>query len=479
MSLKIKAASGIKWNAGFSVFSTVLQTVKLIVLARLLSPEAFGLMAMVSIVVGFAQAYSDVGISAAIIHRQDATRDQLSSLYWLNVLAGVAIFLIVFLLSPVISWFLGDARLSLLIRVTAATFLIIPWGKQFEILLQRDLRFLEVVWIQGVALTISTVTTILVAYWGFGVWALVWGQISLALVATVLFVWNGSREFMPQLHFRRLDLKGYISFGLYQMGERGINLISGRLDQLLIGRMLGAQELGYYSFAFNLVTLPLIRINPIITKVAFPVFAKLQENSNRMQHGYMKVVKLLSTVNAPLLLGLVIISPTAIPLVFGEQWLNSIVFVQLLSLTALSRTIGNPVGSLLLAKGRPDLGFHFNLLVLLISIPFIFVGARLGGAPGMAAALLLLQILLQFPAYFYLIRPMIGQCGLTYTKVILKPVLLATGMGILVWVVAFVGATGWVGLMAQVLLGGVSYLALMWLFDRHQVDELREVFLSR
>ena len=479
MNLKQHAVSGARWNTSAVAVATILQALTLVLLARYLLPEDFGLMAMVMIVIGFAQFYSDAGISAAIIHRQDATAEQLSSLYWLNILAGILVFILIWILTPVVVLLFNEQRLSALIHTINFTFLIIPWGKQFEILLQRDLRFGNLAKIQSLSLVISTAVTIGAAYFGSGVWALVWGQLSLAISTTVMLVWTGLRYYRPLFHFQRRDLEGYLEFGLYQMGERSLNYFSERLDQIILGNFLGAQVLGYYNFAFNLAILPLNKINPIINKVAFPVFAAVQDDPPRLQKGYIKITKMIATINLPALIGFAAVCPLAIPLLFGNQWQSSIELTQILCVVAVFRSIGNPVGNLLLAKGRADLGFGWNFLLFLASVPAIYAGVRLGGAKGAAVALLLLQLVMQLPSYFWLIRPSIGHCGLKYIESLLRPAILCLLMVAVIWLSSFIPLAGWGMLFTQIIVGGVAYLALFWATDRAQVLEIRELAFSR
>ena len=411
MSLRHQAASGVKWTTAATMVTAVAQVLQLIVLARLLSPDDFGLMAMVTVVLGFAQAYTDAGISAAIIHYQNNSPEQLSSLYWLNLFTGALFFGIMWLLIPAIVLFFREPRLTPLLRVTSSVFLIVPLSKQFEVMMQKELRFDVLAKQQIVATVFSTLIAVFAALLHQGVWALLWGQLSLIALRSAMLQVTGWRSYRPTFHFAWRDLKGYISFGLFQMGERSVTFLSQGMDQLLIGRLLGTQSLGYYNFAFNLVVQPYRLVNPAVTKVAFPVFAKVQDDSSRLQRGYLKTVNLLCAANGPVLVGLAAVSFTAIPLIFGSKWSGSVPLVGVLAFVAYLRSAGNPVGSLLLAKGRPDKGFLWNLALLIASVPIVYLGARAGGAIGVAIALLVFQVALQAPAYTYLIRPLIGRCA--------------------------------------------------------------------
>ncbi len=294
MSLRAQTASAVKWTMVASTVVAGSEILRNIVLARFLFPVDFGLMAMVTIVIGLAQMYCDMGMSAAVIYRQDATDDQLSSLYWLNIFSGWTVFAVVWLSTPLITKFYNEPRLPLLLKAVAVVFLITPVCSQFENLLQKELAFDFLAKRDICTSACQTVVAVTFAALGFGVWSLVYGYLINAALRAGLLVHVGFTRYRPRFHFKTSDLKGYLSFGLFQLGERTAFYLSQRSDQVMIGSLLGAQALGYYSFAFNLAAQPLSRINPILTKVAFPAFSRVQDDVVRLRRGYMKLVGILS-----------------------------------------------------------------------------------------------------------------------------------------------------------------------------------------
>ena len=481
MSLRANAVAGIRWTSLSSVVSTGSEMLRTIVVARFLSPADFGLMAMATLVIGAAQTYTDLGLTAAIIHRQHTTKEELSTLYWLNLFSGLVVFALVWFSSPLISLFFREPKLLSLLKVVALVFIIAPIGSQFDILLQRDLAFGVLASRDILASVGNTAVAIAGAVCGFGVWALVCGFITNTALRTLLLVRVGWSRFRPLLHFHRSELKGYITFGLFQMGERSINYLGQRLDQILIGSVLGARALGYYSFAFNLTTQPIYRVSPILNKVAFPLFSRVQYDREKLRKGYTKLLSFLTTINAPLLIGLAVVAPLAVPLIFGTKWSKSITLLQILCLVTLSRTVGNPVGNLLLAKGRADLGFKWTMFSIVVSAPTIYGGGRVGGATGVAVALLVLQGVLVVPAYRYLVRPLVGECGREYSGALLKPIVLAIAMGLVVSCVPLLlgGFSGMLVLTLQLAVGSTVYLVLLRLFHSEFLLEVRDLFFQR
>ena len=475
MTLKQQAVSGVKWSGASMGAVTTLQLVTLAVLARLLSPVDFGLMGMIMVVIGFAQVFADMGISNAIIHRRDTTRDQLSSLYWLNILAGVIVFFVVCASMPLVVGFYDEPRLAGLLYLTAVIFLITPLGQQFQILLQKNLKFDELAKIEIATAAINSAVAISLAFAGFGVYSLVWGQLAATTTRVALLCSVGWRQWRPSLHFAKQDLKGYISFGLYQMGERAINYLNSNLDYLLIGSMLGAGPLGYYTLAYNLIIRPSTMINPVITKVAFPVFSLIQNEADSLRRGYLKVVQIISTVNFPLMVGLAVVAPLAVPVIFGEQWLPSVILVQILAIVGLLRSKGNPVGALLLAKGRADLGFKWNLLLTLTQIPALYVGVRTGGTTGVAIAFAMVMIVASIFSYLLLIRPLLGRCLREYILSMWPALWMSVVMGMAVYAVdrLLTGVSEPASLITQILFGGLVYLGLLYCSQKQFWKDLK------
>src|SRR5713226_1029345 len=246
IQLQAQAAVGVRWISLSSVITAVTDVVRIVVLARFLSPLDYGLMAMAWIVIGLAQIYMDLGISAAIIHRQDNSKQQLSSLYWLNIFVGLSTFGLVCLCAQWMGVVFREPRVVPLLKVLAVVFIVVPIGSQFEILLQKELLFKSLARWEIAASVSSTAVAVVCAVAGFGVWTLVCSFLTGVIVKTFLLTSVGFARFRPSLHFRSSDLKGYVGFGLFQMGERSINYLAERLDQILIGPFLGAEALGFY-----------------------------------------------------------------------------------------------------------------------------------------------------------------------------------------------------------------------------------------
>ncbi len=480
---KSRAIVGVKWTSAASLLSTGLYLLQSIVLARLLEPRDFGLMAMAIVVISVAVAYVDMGLSSAIIQRQHCTEKELSSLYWLNIFAGIIVFCSVFALSPLIAQFYREPKVTHIVQLCALTFVLAPIGQQYQLLLQKELFFRPLALIEVASRGIGTAVAIAVAVMGGGVYALVFGQLATYASSSLLLVIRGHRIYRPRLHFAWADVRSYLGFGLYQMGERGINTLHDNLDKLIIGFWLGAKTLGYYSFAWNLALMPVSRINPILTKTAFPLFSRLQDEIALLRAGYFKLLRLLSLVNFPLFLGLCAVAPLAVPCIFGEKWLPAVPLVQVFSLVAVFYAIGNPIGSLVLAKGRADLGFWWNASISAVQAIAVALSAWLGGVMAVAVTLLVLQVL-YFPAsYHFLIKRVIGKCWRQFVGSVAPPLACAGVMFCLLKLTELAfphhASHKYVSLFLLIALGGVAYLLAALAATGKDVRDLIAMTLHR
>jgi len=458
-----------------------LQFASLAIMSRILEPSDFGLMGMIMVVIGFARLFADMGISNAIIYHQDTTKEELSSLYWLNILSGVIIFFIVCVSSPLITAFYREPRLSNLIYLASLNFLITPLGQQFQILLQKELKFDELAKIEIISYLAHSAAAIILASMGMGVFSLIWGQLVGASFKILLLSCWGWKNWHPILHFSIQDLKGYIKFGIYQMGEKTANYFISNIDYLLIGYMIGVKALGYYTLAYNIILRPSIMINPIITRVAFPVFSKIQNDAVALKKSYLKILQLLSTVNFPLMMGLLVVAPIGVPIIFGEKWLSSVVLVQILTFVGLLRSIGNPIGSLLLAKGRADMAFKWTIAIMIIQIPGLYLGARLGDVVGVAVAYAFLICIYSVFNYLILIRTLLSPCLHDYIHSMWPALWMSGAMALMVFAVGIILRSGspTAILIVQVLCGALVYLGLMACYQRALLVEIKGMIFDR
>lgn len=375
MSLKKQAVGGVKWTTASTVIVTILQLAQMSILARFLEPGDFGLMAIMMVVIGFSQAFQDMGISNAIIQRKEISHTQLSSLYWLNIIAGAVLTLIIIAIAPLVAMFYEEPRITSLMILLSSTFILVAIGNQYRVLCQKNMNFRTMEIINVSTSVVSFIVAAVMAYKGYGVLTLVWAMITQAALSSVLFLWIGLKHYhKPSLVYKHSELEGFYGFGMYQMGERSINYISANADKILIGKLVGINAVGFYNLAWQLIIFPLSKINPIINKVAFPVYSKVQNDPATLNRYYTLNVKLLSLVTMPLLAFLMFFSSEVVGLVFGEGWDTTASLLPILALVGILKALGNPGGALILAKGRADVGFWWNIVWAITIVVALSIG---------------------------------------------------------------------------------------------------------
>ncbi|MFH1539633.1 MAG: MOP flippase family protein [bacterium] len=481
--LKNAAINGVRYTGLSSAVTSVLQFVRIAVLARLLAPEDFGLMAMVMLVVNFALILGQMGFQDAIIQRKDPLKEELSTLYWFNIAIGAVIFIAVWAMTPLFARIFKAGELNVLIPVASISFLVLPLGSQFRALAQKSLNF-RIVAFADISFECVNLLVSLVCAWALKleVWSLVWGQLAGAATRTTILMAHGFlKGNRPMLHFARADLKGYLGFGLYRVGATSVNYWNTRVDQLIIGILMGPQTLGYYSVAVNIAVRPIRRLNPAIASVAYPVFSVIGDNLPRLKRGFFQMIRSISFVTSPVLIGMAAVAPVAVPLIMGAKWGPSVPLIQVLVFYALVRSISGSGGSLILARGRADWTFYWNVALLIVISTTIYAASLSGELLTMCWALLSMAMVFFFFHYLFFIRRLIGPCLAVYISAAGGPMLMAGIMGLAVVGIASTlpGGAGITLLLTQTAAGALIFSILAWLFSREDLKNIKNLFFAR
>ncbi|HGY5075425.1 TPA: MOP flippase family protein [Citrobacter gillenii] len=408
MSLREKTLNGAKWSAIATVFIIGLGLIQMTVLARIIDAHQFGLLTVSLVIIALADTLSDFGIANSIIQRKAIGYIELTTLYWLNVGLGMLVCLAMFLLSEVIADVLNNPDLAPLIKTLSLAFVLIPHGQQFRALMQKDMEFNKIGMIETSAVLAGfTVTVIGAHFWPLAMTAILGYLVNCAL-RTLLFGYLGRQIYRPGLHFSLASVTSNLRFGAWLTADSIINYINTNLSTLVLARTLGAGVAGGFNLAWNVAVVPPIKLNPIITRVLFPAFAKIQDDSEKLRVNFYKLLSVVGIINFPALLGLMVVANNLVPLVFGEKWRAIVPILQLLCVVGLLRSVGNPIGSLLMAKARVDISFKFNVFKTCLFIPAILVGGHLAGAMGVTLGFLLVQVVNTILSYFVMIKPVLG-----------------------------------------------------------------------
>ena len=370
------------------------------VMARLLSPTDYGLIGMVAFFTNFVAMFKDLGLSLATIQKSEINNDQVSTLFWLNILFSLAITIITIALSPLIAWFYGDPRLIAITAVTSFGFVIGGLAVQHEALLRRQMKFFALVVTFLVATVIGYLVGIYMAWQGYSYWALVGSQLAL-LASNTVGLWIVCR-WRPGFPRRNSDVRSMVVFGRNFTGFSIINYFSRNLDNVLLGRFWGANELGLYNRAYQLMTLPIDQINEPITSVAIPALSRINHTAERYRQAYLRMLEKIAMLTMPAVAFMIATSDWIIEIVLGPQWSATSRIFLLLGITGMFQPIANTSGWLFLTQGRSKDLFHWGLISGPITMASICLGLP-WGALGVAASYALTRVLLTDPLLFWFV----------------------------------------------------------------------------
>lgn len=430
MSLKQQTIRGIKWTTLSTFVNASIQLLQVSILARYLEKSDFGIMAIIMVVIGFSQMLSDLGVSSAIIYKQKVTQKQLSTLYWLNIMIACLIFLVIFLLSPIIARFYNQENLSTLIPLMSIVIIIQAFGKQFFVLFEKELKFNIVAKIDIFAVISGFILAVILAVNDFRIYALIYSTILVISIKSLGYIFFGLKYHRPKLYFNLKEVKEFIIFGSYQIGNGIINYFNSQFDIIIIGKLLGSETLGLYSIIKQLVMRPAQIINPIVTRVTFPAMAKIQNDIIKLKEVYLKTIYYLSMVNFPIYVLMIVFSKEIILLFLGKEWLKGEILFQLLSIYALIRSTGNPIGSLVLAKGKPQYEMYWNMGLFFL-IPLTIYISSFWGIIGVAWGWIILQVSLIIPNWYFLVKKLCGASLREYLVQIIKPLIVSLIVGVI------------------------------------------------
>ncbi len=399
--LKKRAVGG----AGVSVISQVatysIQMVSTIILARILTPDDFGLVAMVTSISMLFRLFRTMGLTQATVQEEIITHRQISTLFWINIGFCCLITLLFVGLSPLIALFYKEPQLKLIAIILSLDILIGGGATQHMALLKRNMQFIKITVIEIIASIISVIVAILFALNGFGYWALVARRISSGVIVTA-GVWVGCR-WIPSLPAYNTGVTPMLKFGLNSIGAFMVDYFSRNLDKLLIGWKFGPQALGFYDKAFQLFAAPSQQLTVPLTSVAVSTLSRLRDEPARYQRYYLQAASILAFIGMLISLILTVTGKDVILLLLGPQWGKA---GQLFSIFGLGIGIMLVSGTnrwLHLSQGRADRLFSWGIINSLITIVFLIAGLPFGTL-GVAASYTLSLFVLVSPALWYACR---------------------------------------------------------------------------
>lgn len=454
-SLQRKALRSGVWVGLSSAGVAVLSFARSIILARLLTPEIFGLMAVCSMAVRMIEIFTETGFGAALIHRQQRFEDARDTAFTLMVLRGVGLSLLAFFIAPWASAFYEQPILDSLVAVVGISFIFTGCQNVNLIALQKELDFKRLTYLEQAANALNFLVSVGLAYTLRNVWALVYGQIAAAAIHSVL-----SFVIVPGRVRFRLDFaiaKELFQYGKFITGLVIVVFLTRELDNAVIGKLLGMEALGYYVIAYTLANIPSTYISKLLAKVLFPMFSKLQADRIGLGFEYGRGVRLVIGVAVPVSVGIAVLAPEIVAALYGPQWTPAVTPLQVLAAFGCFRALWMLNGYLYNAIGQPQIDFYVSAARLVVMGVLLYPLATTYGIVGASMAVTV-PMVLQFIVGVFLSQRLIG----VQVATIIRPFAVAVLQGgilgtVLVIAKLFVTSDPIIGLAVLIALSAVVF----------------------
>lgn len=458
--LKGKTVRGGAYTAAAQIVRILISLASIPILARLLTPADFGLVAMVTVVTGFAAMFVDAGLSMATVQREDITHRQVSNLFWLAVTLGSGLAVLVSALSPLIAWFYNEPRLIGITLALVGSFVLSGLTIQHQALLRRVMQLKALAIIQIASLVVGQSLAVLWAWRFHNYWALVIMPLATALTQLV-GTWIAC-SWRPSLPARGSGVRPMVAFGANLTGFNFVNYFARNTDKLLIGWYWGQELLGFYERAYKLMMFPLQSFNGPLSSVALPMLSRLASKEDSYLKAYQFILGKISCVAGAVVVFLMVNSDWVIEIVLGKPWLPSAPIFAWLALAGLRQLSTNPTGWLLVSQGRSREMFAFSIIGVPITLGSFAIGLPYG-PEAVAACYAIIPLLIGTPILFWVV----GRTGPVGTAELWIAFLRPLQIPLSLWVALsvfrlFVGPVSpWIGLPLALLIAVLVWCVAM------------------
>jgi len=382
MSFRREVGLGLFWVAIATVASKGFSLLRQLILARLLVPADFGLVTSAYVAIGALQLFQELGFSSALIYRRDDVEEAANTTFIVVLVSSIVLYVVAWVSAPLVAALFKNDALVQVLRVLSITIVISAISQVPMSLLAKGMGFKNQVIPEMIAIIVGAVLSVVLAVTGWGVWAIVWGQIATALLNSVL-VWFFC-PWRPSFAFTRRVAKELWDYGKHMVGFQLMVFMITNIDNAFIGRFMNGAVLGVYGLAYNLSNLPATHLSRIVGQVMFPAFTKVQEDVNKLNIVFFKSVKFVALVAFPVSVITLIFAKDFIVVAYGSKWLLAVLPLQLLTIYGLARSIAVNMGNVFKAGGKPNWLLYIATLRLAVMAAFLYPAIKWQGIYGVA-----------------------------------------------------------------------------------------------
>lgn len=482
-SMKHQIYFGIKWAFTSLFLVRASRFITIVILARLLAPEMFGIIAIATVIIDTLDLIGEFGFGAAYIQRQESNeqRDRLTAntTLCLTLAFNTFLFLSGMCLAPIIADFFKMEQLEKVLRVMFALFLLHPFSNVASVILRKQLEFAKHSFCEIISSFSYTIVSIPLAFMDFGVWSLVYGyivsKIILMLLAIKLSGWS------PRFEFSKNIAKELFAFGKFIWASTLFSAITKSMDKIILGRFMGASNLGFYSIALKLCKMPATQMSFLVNRITFPALSKVQYDNAMLMKGFIKTLSHVSIISIPLALGLLAISERFVLSVYGNKWEQAIPLIKVLAFYGMSVSLSSLTTPFFKAVGKPNILFYVNIFHYTLKILLLFLFIKYGTL-GICYAILIPSLL--SAAILFSLVSIIHQFPI---QKILAPIFKAGLSSIAMFFIIkqfqqyielISSFSEGILLLSDLIIGIVTYLFITFFINRSILIELKNTFIE-
>jgi len=472
MSLKERTVRGMIWSFLDSFSAQIITFIVGIILARLLEPQVFGLVGMITIFIALSETFIGSGFGSALIRKSDCSQTDYSTVFLFNLGAGLFFFLLLFILAQPISNFFNEPQLTSIVRVLSFVLIIDSLSIVQRTILTKNIDFRLQAKISVISGLFAGSISILMAFRGWGVWSLVAKTlIQRAVTTLLLWLWN---RWKPSFVFSTESFRQLFGFGSRLLASGLIDTLYRNIYYLIIGKFFSSADLGYYTRAERFKALPSETISNVVLKVSYPVLSNIGNDSVSLKAAYVRLIKSTMLITFVLMIGLAAIAKPMTVILIGEKWLPSVVYLQMLCFVGMLYPLQSLNLNILLVHGRSDLGLKLEIIKKAFAIPVIVAGIILGIKIMIAG--MMINSLIAYWLNSYWSGRLIAYPIKEQIVDILPSFGLAVFTGLIVYLTGLLLSLSYLGeFTIQVLLGGIIALMICEVTKLEEYGYLKEI----
>lgn len=471
-NLKKVAVKGLFWSAMERFGAQGIQFIFGIMITRILMPEDYGLLGMILIFMAVGQTLIDSGFGSALIWKKTPSENDYSTVFFFNISISVVLYAVFFFIAPLISRFYSEPLLINLIRVICLNFIFLSFSLIQQTILQKKVDFKLLAWINITGSLLAGIIALVMAMRGFGVWALVWQILIKSLVTSaLLWVFN---KWRPLMEFSWLSLKELFNYGAKLTGAGLIYTIFQYFYNNVIGKLFTVEALGFYTKAVQLQEFPVKTIGSVFQRVAFPVFATIQDENERLRNAVGKTLRTMAFINFPIMIGLIAVADNLIVALLTEKWLPASGYFKLLCLIGLFYSFHVVFGEILKTKGKSNWILNLEIISKAIMVINIIVTWRWG-----ITAIILGQMVVVIVTHFidsWYIWKLVGYSLWLQVKDVFVYFAISVVMYLLVVAVSHFIGNPVVSLIVTSIAGAAFYIIAASVLKLEEIKEMKIIF---